>query len=152
MIHFTNKTNYILVLISIIFMISCNFDYQDNRLGLLNKTDRFIYFIYEEDTIMDFPPIILDSIKIINTDTQYFGDQHDFLSPNSRRKISLNYKWETYFDKALEKKIRLFIYDRDTISKYAWKKICQQKKYLKKYELTLDDVKKMNWTIVYEGK
>ncbi|NWO28351.1 hypothetical protein [Capnocytophaga sp. oral taxon 903] len=43
-----------------------------------------------------------------------------------------------------------FIWKESTIKRYSWKEIQQNNIYDKKYSLTLDDFRKMNWIIVYE--
>lgn len=48
-----------------------------------------------------------------------------------------------------DKSICLFILNYDTISKYGWKKVRDDYLIIKRYDLTKEDIKKMNYAITY---
>lgn len=57
--------------------------------------------------------------------------------------------WEEYFKSLPDGKIRMFIISKDSVEKYKWYKIFKNQVYIKKYELTLQDLKDKKWEIVY---
>jgi hypothetical protein len=58
--------------------------------------------------------------------------------------------WNSYVESSEGGKIRLFIVPKDSVDKYGWHKIFKSNIYIKKYELTLDDLNKKSWEVVYE--
>lgn len=46
--------------------------------------------------------------------------------------------------------IRMYVFDAEVIENVPWKDVRKQQLYLKKYEnITLDTLRKWNWTVVY---
>jgi hypothetical protein len=45
--------------------------------------------------------------------------------------------------------ISMFILSKDTLDKYDWAKIRSDYNILKRYDLSLADLQRMNWTITY---
>jgi hypothetical protein len=45
--------------------------------------------------------------------------------------------------------ISIFILNKDTVDRYSWDKIRNDYNVLKRYDLSLDDLKNLNWTITY---
>jgi hypothetical protein len=58
--------------------------------------------------------------------------------------------WDSYFDKIPDKKLRVFIVTKDSVDKYGWYRIFKDTIYNKKYLLTLEDLDKQNWEIIYK--
>ncbi|MVX35322.1 hypothetical protein [Myroides sp. LoEW2-1] len=50
------------------------------------------------------------------------------------------------------KQTRIFIYKRSTLDSYSWNEIVKKKLYDKRYSYSLEELKAMNWTIIYDGK
>ncbi len=50
------------------------------------------------------------------------------------------------------RKIHLLIYKQSTLNNYTWEVIQSENIYDKRYSFTLEDLKVMNWTIVYDGE
>lgn len=45
--------------------------------------------------------------------------------------------------------ISIFIFRKDTVDKYSWDKIRSDYNVLKRYDLSLDDLKKLSWKVIY---
>ena len=45
--------------------------------------------------------------------------------------------------------LSIFILSKDTVDKYNWELIRSDNNILKRYDLSLNDLKRMNWTITY---
>jgi hypothetical protein len=45
--------------------------------------------------------------------------------------------------------LSIYVFDTDTLNTYDWVKVKVGYKVLKRYDLSLDDLKQMNWTITY---
>lgn len=49
------------------------------------------------------------------------------------------------------RKLNILIYKQSTLNKYSWQEIQEKNIFDKRYVLTLDDLKAINYTIVYNG-
>ena len=47
--------------------------------------------------------------------------------------------------------MRLFIVSKNDVEKFGWRNVIKNQVYIKKYELTLQDLKDKNWEIVYNS-
>ena len=57
--------------------------------------------------------------------------------------------WEKYIEQASDKKLKIFLIEKDSIDKYGWEKIFEKNIYNKQYNLTIDDLNNMDWQIEY---
>lgn len=55
-------------------------------------------------------------------------------------------KWE---DIVSSDTISMFIFSKDTVDKYSWDLIRSGNKIMKRYDLSIKDLEKQNWTITY---
>jgi hypothetical protein len=138
-----------LLYILLTFLIGC--DYVDGRLKILNESNKLIFFSWQEDSTLSRTPIIthytsLMKDKITN---EYPINTTLAVLPYSENTIPIwNYKgWDKYFHK--NKTLYLFIFDDDTLKKYAWDTICMKQKYLRRFNLTYSDIKSSKWKIKY---
>ena len=60
--------------------------------------------------------------------------------------------WDLYFESIEDKKMRLFIVNKDSVDKYGWKTIFRKSIYNKKYYLTLENLDNMKWEFEYKGE
>lgn len=67
--------------------------------------------------------------------------------PNKYGHIDSEEKWE---DVLPNKIISIFILSKDTVDTYSWAEIRNDYNILKRYDLSIDDLEKQNWTIVYQ--
>lgn len=49
-------------------------------------------------------------------------------------------------------KLYIFIYKQSTLDTHSWEEIQLENLYDKRYSFTLEELKAMNWTIVYNGE
>ncbi len=139
-----------LVLVSIIlFNSSC--DIADSRLVLQNNTTKTIYFKWQEDSILSENRLVTH-YKFVPPDEEtgeYPRNISNLVFPDSSNIISIwTFRgWNKYFKK--NKFLYLYIFDEDTLSTYSWDTIRSQKKYLKRIDLTFEDIKQSKWVLVY---
>lgn len=69
-------------------------------------------------------------------------------SLENRAIITEQCKMEDFFNFPADT-LSVFIFHADTINKYTWEEIREGYKILKRYDLSYDDLKRMNWTITY---
>lgn len=48
-------------------------------------------------------------------------------------------------------KLYIWLFDREVIDNTPWEEVVENEMYLIRYELTLDELKAMNWELVYYG-
>lgn len=49
------------------------------------------------------------------------------------------------------RKIHLLIYKQSTLNNYTWEEIQSENLYDQRHSFTFEELKSMNWTIVYDG-
>jgi hypothetical protein len=55
--------------------------------------------------------------------------------------------WKERFSKI--EKLSVFIFHTDTLNKYAWEEVADKYMVLKRYDLSLEDLKQCNFTVTY---
>lgn len=58
-------------------------------------------------------------------------------------------EWEEVFSKLPKDTLSVYIFHTDTLKRYSWEDIGNNYKILKRYDLSLDDLKQNKWTITY---
>ena len=105
------------------------------------------------------------SIKVVNNsayDINFFDSRvypdtslpidkpyYSFSRPNDYGYIDNHDEWETVFKDLPRDTLSIFILYADTVKTQNWSIIQSQKKYLKRYDLSLQDLQNSNWTITY---
>lgn len=69
--------------------------------------------------------------------------------PNSSFKESDWGTWGERFDNIEGNKISVYVIHTDTLNKYTWEKVRDDYMILKRYDLSLDDLKESDFTITY---
>ena len=84
-------------------------------------------------------------------DTAISESKPHFLSiaPNDYGYLDYSEKWENVFPRLPADTLSIYIFSTDTLKAYDWSKIRSGYKVLKRYDLSLDDLRKSNWTITY---
>ncbi|MEI8202151.1 MAG: hypothetical protein WCH34_04015 [Bacteroidota bacterium] len=59
--------------------------------------------------------------------------------------------WEDFMVNADGYKCRVLIFSIDTIEKYGWEEVTKKSNFVKRYLLNLEDIKNINWQIIYDG-
>ncbi len=134
---------HISYLLLLICLLSSCFDKIDRRnIKIVNKSDKIIYCLSGfEDSI---PGYYLGS-TYENFEKKYKIEINDY--GFIHEKVS---NWNDYIKGYGY--LRIFILTQDTIDKYSLKETIRNNKYSKLYRLTIEDLDKGNWQIIYNGK
>ncbi len=68
---------------------------------------------------------------------------------NEKRYWKISFEYKYLFDAIPSDTISVFILHADTINKYPWEEIRDGYKVLKRYDLSLEDLERMDYTITY---
>lgn len=68
------------------------------------------------------------------------------IRPQVHTRLESKEKWEEVLPKDT---LVVYILSKDTVDKYSWEKIRSDYNILKRYDLSLDDLKKQNLTVTY---
>ena len=131
---------YILFIVIISGFLTCST--WDARLRLVNNTNRKIRFLYEFKIPTDTIP---DLMNCQNT------DPYD-ISPNSNQIIRSQNKWDVYFKYHPNELLRIYIINEDSLAKYGTCKVIQNQLFIKRFDLTYEDIVKLNWEIEFADK
>jgi hypothetical protein len=112
----------------------------DLRLKLNNTIDSPIHCIYSLNEYLE----LRDS-----TIVQPYNGQG--ISVNEKYSLRAGFdRWEKIINtECIDKKLRIYIFHEDSVNKYSWKQLIEEKKYNKKYELSVSDLEKNNWIVTY---
>jgi hypothetical protein len=129
-----------IIIITAIFNSCIKLDGTDYRLKIKNNTSKYLYYNdqngYPDTTIEEFNNISLKDSYLID--------------PNSERRIPTQVPWERIFEKNLKSDtLMIFIYDAAVIENTTWDTVKAKYMILKRYDLSLEDLQRMNWTITY---
>lgn len=121
-----------------LFITSC--DPIDFKLKVYNNSSTSIYIIHSFTSNLS----LLDSTVA----EPYNGIA---IKPQENYTVRANYiKWEDAIrTDSKDGKLRVYIFDEETVSKYSWHHIVSNNLYSKKFELLEVDLKKINWIITY---
>lgn len=130
--------------IGCVFIISTSYSCCDGPKGhyslkIINNSDMPIYFLdgrnYPDTTLLDYNPALSPITFKINNNS--------FKNRNYRDPIELNFKHSS------SDKIIYFLFNAKTVETVPWDTVMKKYLILRRYELTLQDLKKMNWTLTY---
>jgi hypothetical protein len=130
-----------ILLIGMICFSSCFLSTWDARLLLINQSEHKIRYIWEIKSIIDSIP-----------DTTYCktDDLYD-IEPHYEQVIRSQNKWQHSL-KDPDKILRVFIINEDSLSKYGTCKVFKEQIFMKRFDLTYEDLEKLNWKVVYDEK
>ena len=122
----------------------------DDRLKIYNSSSKTI--VYEIST--KFPDTSLSSnFYNVAGDTAPTSAIQTFthvILPSNTNTYRLYGQWEGEFSSEIPSgKIEIFIFDLGALKINSWDTIAKNYLILKRYDLTLDSLKKMNWLIRY---
>lgn len=154
MIKKRDKT-IILIIIALFFLMqSCDFcsdlftlafEREPGDLYIINKSDHDIgYYAADGHEDGTFYP---DSLPLTNI--YVFSP----LEPNSKDVLLRIWglsTWRKFFEDYLpHDTLSVFIFHSDTLNKYSWDEVRDGYKILKRYDLSLDDFRRMDYTLTY---
>lgn len=135
-----NMKQIVFYIFLLIISLSCS--NWDARLVLVNKTNYQIYYSVEPKNKNDF-----------QLDTNYCNEGGFYnIKPNSEINYSSQINWDLYFKQQPNDVLRIYLFNEDTLSKYGKCKVLKERMIMKQYDLTFEDLEKMNWHILYDGK
>lgn len=133
-----NKIRIGLVLLIVLYAMACKdflpFD-QVSSFWVENKSDELVYFLVS----YQYPDTIIP-----DTYEKRYG-----VSAGSKRPFDSKEKWEVVFDKLPADTLSIFIFSSDTLDTYDWQTIRSGYKIMKRYDVSLDDLKQNQWIITY---
>jgi len=124
---------------------SCDFfwEREEYNLTLENNTTYPIgYYLAGGDTLKSaYPDTSLPLNNVLRENRIY---------PEKKQVVVVTLDWDKFFDKYLPNDtLSVFIFHADTLNKYTWEEIRDGYKIENRYDLSLDDLKKMNFVITY---
>lgn len=135
-----NKMKKVLFLIICLGLTSCMDRFDNRPLTIENKSKNKIYGIIMNENSESYKD--LNQMGIIISDSIMPNESHSKLGTKL---------WEDYIGLSKDKKMRLYVVEKDSVNKYEWKGIHDRNLYNKKYTLDIDDLDSLNWTIEYTG-
>ncbi|MFN7913258.1 MAG: hypothetical protein ACK5QC_15650 [Bacteroidota bacterium] len=135
----------------LIASISC--DPGDQRLKIINKSKSDIYLYYTCTKDLNELKIFRNGYYKNSKGDSEFVKSSDFVSKGSIHKIKkLGYKaWEKYVKSCKNNELQFYIFTDSLVSKYTDDEIKKKLLYSKHYVLNLNELEKLNWTIVYSN-
>ena len=143
------RTNIILLFTSLLFLGStCKKEKEDchKTITVFNNSEKAIYVSFDTH----YP------------DTLYFGHYSGITSnafankilakSSSDRPLQNKDCWESDFNYGVQipsDTIMVYVFDAGVLEKEDWETVVHDYMVLKRYDLSLDDLKRMNWTITY---
>lgn len=71
------------------------------------------------------------------------------IKAGSRYYYDSGIEWEEIYSRLPKDTMSVFFFHSDTLKAYSWEKIRNDYNILKRYDLSLDDLNRMNWIITY---
>lgn len=119
---------------------SCKKDssYYDYRLKIINKSNKTIY----GDFYQSYPDTTLSLHS-------HFDNASEKAASNETITLVRGGSWDNAFKEEIHQKLMVFIFDAAVINTTPWDTIRKNYLILKRYDLTLEDLQKLNWSITY---
>jgi hypothetical protein len=130
-----------IIIIAIAFLsIRCE-DKDHSTISVLNDSEKTIYVIDKgsfPDTLIDFPDV-----------RKYGGNK---IIPHTLKKALSSHKsYEDWFSDSVNDNdtLKLFIFDAQLLETTPWDTVIAKYQILKRVDLSLNDLNRMNWTVTY---
>jgi hypothetical protein len=132
----------VLYLIMIIYLNSC-LDYGPDirNIKVSNKTEKDVYCLSASSDSFTNPYI--DYYKK-GMDEFFLIKQDSAINIPDKPK-----KWDSFFSKCKDGKMRIFIIDKDSVNKHGWEDVLTKGIYNRVYKIDMDYLEKNNWEIIY---
>jgi hypothetical protein len=72
------------------------------------------------------------------------NEKKNIIEPGSQK------GWEFLAEKSLNQQLHIFIFSEDTLNKYVASTVVKIKKYNRRIDLGINELKVRNWVVVYE--
>lgn len=85
-------------------------------------------------------------------DTTLANEKPVFITvpPKQDRPAYLRVAYELFFNEIPSDTLSVFVLHTDTLNKYSWKEIRDSYMILKRYDLSLDDLKQLDFRVTYQ--
>ncbi len=124
-------------------MILTSCDYVDNRLTIINNSNKKICFDFDKDTILTIPAL----------GKKEFYMSSYMINPNESNQVSMpgsTKYWDYYINSSKNKKLNLFIFDYDSVVNCNWDSLRKNKRFIKRLEITKAQLDSNNWIVNYK--
>jgi hypothetical protein len=141
--HFRMK--YINFLLLIMFIcVSCRIPDFDTRLLFANNYDKAVY-VGLSDMESDYKDTayVYINYSIVNYDNRY-----KFYS-DTVKEFLLYIPWEKLFEYGKRDTVSFYIFDATLLETTSWKKVREDYLVLQRYDLSLQNMKDLNWTLYF---
>lgn len=71
------------------------------------------------------------------------------IEPMKHTNLTSSFEWEKVIKEMPFDTLSIYVFDEDTLNTFSWEIIRKGYKVLKRYDLSVNDLKNMNWTITY---
>ncbi|MGC3977362.1 MAG: hypothetical protein QM751_03480 [Paludibacteraceae bacterium] len=143
------KVKYLFFLLILLLQGCPAIDLPPKFINVYNKTDSTIFVAYSfNDT--------LDLLRPLNfSDTIYWQGHFEYYEPRYKIEANKQGSIDTCGRRQLlenipDKRIRLFFIRESILNKYSWAEICKNQLFDTKITLTVSDLEKCKWKIVYK--
>jgi hypothetical protein len=143
----SNMKNYFCIaffVATILFIGGCIIRYPDWRLIVKNETQLNIYVTPQNNTLEPEPPARLGFML-----PEYLVEKGNSIK---MKMTGGKHAWEDYINESPDKKLHLYIFSEDTLKKYTTEQVIEGKKYLKRIDISVDELKAKDWKIVYSDE
>ncbi len=133
---------YLSIIVFSIVIEGC--DFQDGKLNLVNKSKDTIFYIFSfgSDSIHEFP------LRIYNKTFDYSNSF--MIKPLDSQFCLAMDPWENIINKSKDRNLRVFFFKLDLIKTAGKDSILNNQLYTKKEKLSVEDLEKLNWRVVYD--
>ena len=110
-----------------------------------NNSDDEIKVYFDEDSVYNeiYPDTLI-------SDFSKDWLSNSFSPKSMRNDISSSSNWKSVFDgRAPQDTLSLFIFASDTLAKYSWEEVRKGYKVLARYDLSLEDLERLNFELSY---
>lgn len=138
--------NNLLIVVIVLLVLSCDGP-ADNSFSIKNESkDTLLFMYYKNDTLMHLDKNAYDDKKF------YFEWAHE-IPTNTEEHFRMygkrNEAWRIHVKEyCKDQKLRLWIFDKDTLRKYSSIKVLKEERYKKKYLLSYDTLERLNWRVI----
>ena len=131
-----------LIFTTLLIIHSCKMPkYADKTIAIYNNSkDTIAFFADERDFNPDCPSMFDDLPSNIHVVP---------IRPNGGVYFHYIDFPDEYFNNYPDKRMKIYLFNLDTLNRYSIKDINDSSNYLKRYDLSIHDLDSLNWTITY---
>ncbi|MEM9079057.1 MAG: hypothetical protein AAGC43_18605 [Bacteroidota bacterium] len=136
------NTTYLFLAVLLICAGCPDQDFGSNReFTITNKTDTRLV------SMLAFR-IVTDTL-LQNSNPYPTSEQLELNTINSQSSMTFVDAFDETFEQQSDKILMLYLFSRDTIEQVSWDQIVDEYLVLRRYDLTLEDLEAMDWTVEY---